>query len=149
MGFFSGLVGGLLGGGSSSKSSSSSSVQDERVGAEGNATAFRSTGENAIITVGSDDTAQFAINSSTQALTATTNLIGDVFSKILNSTDTRQERAENNIAQQQRFSADLISNQSQTSDQRLINLMKYGLLAGVSIYAFKSGIITKTIRTLK
>ena len=74
---------------SSSQSSKSSDLRDERVGADNGSTAFRASGTNTI-SVGSDevaiaslyannDAAQMAIESSTNALTASTDFIATAF----------------------------------------------------------------------
>lgn len=80
---------------SSSKSSQSSDVTDNRIGADNGSLALRtnSSGSQNIV-IGSDDVAQFAIESSTNALTTTTDLIGSAFSDFLSLTDRRLERAE-------------------------------------------------------
>jgi hypothetical protein len=125
---------------SSSSSSKATEVRDERVGADNGATAFRAEGTNEI-TVGSDDTAQLAIESSTNALTATTDLIGSAFSEFLNLTDKRLERADQNIASQNAQTAELISKEQESSDDRLIKVIQIGVVAAVGVVLLQSGAI--------
>jgi len=123
---------------SSSSSSKATEVRDERVGADNGATAFRAEGTNSI-TVGSDDTAQLAIESTTNALTTTTDLIGSAFSNFLNLTDKRLERADLNIASQNETTARLLENEQQTSDDRLIKVIQFAGLAAVGVVFIQSG----------
>lgn len=125
---------------SSSSSSQRSEVRDERVGADNGATAFRASGTNTI-TVGSDDTAQLAIESSTNALTETTDLIDGVLTEFFNSSDKRLEAADRNISENQKLTAELLKNEQETSDDRLIQIFYILAAAGVGIVALQSGFL--------
>lgn len=134
----------------SSKASSSqeTEVRDERIGADNGATAFRAEGTNTI-TVGSDDTAQLAIESSTNALTASTDFIGAALTNFFNLADKSLERADNNITAQQATTASLLAKEQESSDDRLIGLVKMAALAGVAIVALQSGAVKDIAKGFK
>lgn len=124
----------------SSKSSSSQSteVRDERVGADNGATAFRASGTNTI-TVGSDDTAQLAIESTTNALTASTDFIGSALTNFFQLTDQSLQRADNNLRTQNQTAAELLREEQESSDDRLIKVFAIVAGAGVVVVALQSG----------
>lgn len=136
---------------SSSSSSKSSNVYDERVGSDNGATAFRAEGTNTI-SVGSDDvsqaaifasndSAQMAIESSTNALTASTDFLSNAFTEVLNLTDKRLERADMNNASLQSFASGVINKSQESSDDRLIKLFQMIAIGGVAVVALQSGIL--------
>ena len=136
---------------SSSSSSKSTNVYDERVGADGGATAFRAEGTNSI-NVGSDDvsqaaifasndSAQMAIESSTNALTASTDFLANAFTAVLNLTDKRLDRADQNNASITSFAEGVIGKSQESSDDRLIKLFQMIAVGGVAVVALKSGFL--------
>jgi len=133
---------------SSSSSKQSTKVYDERVGSDNGSTSFRADGTNTI-SVGSDDTAQMAIESSTNALTVGTEFINSALTNFLNMTDTQLERADKNVASNQALNAELLMEQEESADDRLMNLLKYGLLAGVGITALKTGLVKDIVGAFK
>ena len=133
---------------SSSSSEQKTEVRDERVGADNAATAFRAEGTNSI-TVGSDDTAQMAIESSQNALTTSADLIGTAFSNFLNLTDKRLERADQNIAAQNQQTATLLEKEQESADDRLLKLVQIAAFAGVGVVAIQSGIFKDIAKAVK
>lgn len=133
---------------SSSSSSQSTKVNDGRVGADNGGLAFRQLDNNKIV-VGSDETAQFAINSTLDALTASTDFIGDQLTSFFNITDRRFTAADNNIQSQNALTAELLKSEQESSDDRLIQIIKYALLAGVGYTVIKSGAVNQVIRAFK
>tara|TARA_R110002124_G_scaffold14054_6_gene63243 strand:+ start:889 stop:1293 length:405 start_codon:yes stop_codon:yes gene_type:complete len=123
---------------SSSSSAQASETTDERVGADNGSTAFRAVGENSIV-VGSDDVASIAILAAQEALKTSTDFITDNFTNILNSADRRADKADANSAATQAFAADIVSQAQETSDERIIGMVKILLLSGVAVVAFQSG----------
>jgi len=141
---------GIFGSLFSSKSSSSqtTSVRDERVGAENGAIAVRSVSADNV-TFGSDDTAQMAIEASTNALTASTDFIGSALTSFFNLTDKRLDRADSNIASQNKMTADLLQKEQESSDDRLIKIIQYAMIAGLGYAVIKSGTIKNIVRSFK
>ena len=133
---------------SKSKSSQSSNVYDERVGADGGSTAFRAEGTNTI-TVGSDDTAQLAIESTTEALTASTDFIGSALTNFFTLTDQSLKRADENVSAQQASTASLLQNAQVTNDDRLITVIKYIAFGGVAVVALRSGVLKEITGAFK
>lgn len=124
----------------SSSSSQSTTVHDERVGAEGGAIAVRQVSADNVI-FGSDDTAQLAIQSSTNALTASTDFIGAALTSFFNLTDKRLQSADSNIAAQNKMTADLLEKEQESSDDRLVKIFTYAIVAGLGYTALKSGVL--------
>lgn len=123
----------------SSSSSQTTTVRDYRVGAENGSTAVHSVNaEN--VTFGSDATAQMAIESSTNALTASTDFIGGALSSFFNLTDKRLDRADSNIAAQNQMTAELLQKEQESSDDRLIKIFTYAIVAGLGYTALKTGV---------
>lgn len=133
---------------SSSSSSQATEVRDERVGADNGATAFRATGTNTI-TVGSDDVAQLAIESSTNALTETTDFLATAFTQFLNTTDKSLERADSNLQAQQATTAQLLAKEQESSDDRLIKIFQLATFAAVGVVALRSGIFKDIAKAVK
>ena len=138
-----GLFGSLFS--SKSSSSSSSSVRDERVGADNNSNAVRSIGNADTITFGSDEVAGQAIDaireSTSNALTSTADVLQNVFDGFLTATDRSLERSNENLKANQTLSADLLRQEQESSDDRLIKVIGFALLSGVSIVAIRSGFL--------
>lgn len=126
-------------------SNATSKVYDGRAGADNGSTAFtggtggiRIDGGN--LTLGSDDTAQMAIESSTNALTATIDFLGPTLSEFFNVTDKRFERADANAAASRQMTQDLLLQESESADDRLLSVIKWGAGAAVVVVAIQSGV---------
>lgn len=130
-----------------SKASQDSKVTDQRVGADNGAVAFHSLNSDKVI-FGSDETAQFAIEASTNALTASTDFLGSTFTKFLNLTDKRFESADRNQAAQQSLTANLLQKEQESSDDRLIKIFQYGIVAALGYTAIKSGIFKDVVKAV-
>lgn len=142
---------------SSSSSSQTTELQDKRIGADNGANALGvvlARSHNNTLNIGSDDVAKHSIDAIKQitkdTLTATTDFISKAFTDFLNVTDRRFEAADNNIAaqnqltetlltNQQNQAAALISQESQSADDRLLKLLKMAMIAGVGVVALQSG----------
>lgn len=139
---------------SESSSQANTTVNDERfnveaggIGFRGDSVAFDINNENL-----NDDVAQFAIESSTNALTESTDFLQSAFTEIINLTDSRLARADDNLSTQNATAAELLRSQqeqasaliaqeSESSDQRLIEIFKLGIVAGIAVFAIRSGAI--------
>lgn len=128
--------------GSKSSSSKASNVHDERVGADNGSLAFRENTGSVII--GSDELASQAIDQVTQntfdTLTASTDFIAEAFNTFLNFTDKRIDRADANVAATTQFTGDILKAQQETSDDRLIKIVQFAMIAGVGVVALQSGV---------
>lgn len=133
---------------SSASSSQSSRVNDSRTGADNGGIAVRAAETDTLI-IGSDDTAQLAIESTTNALTTSADLIQGAFSEFLNITDKRLERADQNIASQQATTAELLSKEQESADDRLIKLFQMVAIAGVAIVTVQSGLFKDIAKAVK
>lgn len=133
----------------SAKSNQSSDVNDNRVGADNGAIAFRSANASNDIIFGSDETAQLAIEASTNALVASTDFIGSALTSFFNLTDKRLDRADNNIDSQNKLNAELLQKEQESSDDRLIKIIKYAMFAGLGYAAIKSGVFKDITRLVK
>lgn len=139
---------------SSSSSSSSSDVFDERIGADNGSVAIREvTGGSVTFRDTSEDVANTAIDAvrqnSTDALTASTDFIGEAFSQVISASEKSLDRAENNLAATRDFAAGLIDKEQETSDDRLVKLFQLVALAGVGIVALQSGALKDITGVLK
>lgn len=132
---------------SSSASSSSSSVDDERIGADGGSSIARveSSGAGAI-TIGSDKIASEAIKNSKEQLAVGTDFARTVFTQVLELTGKSLQSAENNISASRDFAAGIIEKEQESSDDRLIKLVTYIMLAGVGIVAIQSGVLKGVLK---
>lgn len=124
---------------SKSKSENKTEVTDTRQGVQatnGTATALKTeTGSFGDIKIGSDDVAQFAIESSTNALTETTDFLETAYTQILNLADNSLQRADKNVQAQQAQTNTLLTSQSESSEQRSFALIKTLALAGTALGA--------------
>lgn len=141
---------------SSSSSSSSSDVFDERIGADngsvairelsGGSFSFRDTDEDVAIAAIEEqrDTAKTSIDAVTQttkdALTASTDFISNAFSQVLSVSEKSAERSEANLNATRDFASGIISEEQESSDERLIQIVQFLALAGVGIVAIQSGL---------
>lgn len=131
---------------SSSSSSSSSDVFDERVGADNGAVAFRElNGGSFHFDDTSQDVSLGAIDAirqtSTDALTASTDFISQAFSQVITASEKGLERADQNLASTREFAASLIDEEQESSDDRLLQIIKFGTLAAIGVVAIQSGAI--------
>ncbi|PCI54039.1 MAG: hypothetical protein COB36_11065 [Alphaproteobacteria bacterium] len=130
------------------KASQDSQVTDNRIGADNGGIAVHSVDADKV-TFGSDETAQFAIEASTNALTTSTEFIGDALTSFFNLTDKRLESADRNQAAQQALTGSLLAKEQESSDDRLIKIFQYGILAFLGYAAIKSGAIKNITRAIK
>jgi hypothetical protein len=130
-----GLLGGLFG-----SSSASASTTDQKVGVESGGNAFGAGSNYSNITISSDEVAQMAIASSTQALIETTDFLGDALTDFFNITDGRDARASENDKANNQLTKELLLQESQTADDRLLSVLKWITVGGVAIVAVRSGI---------
>lgn len=132
---------------SSSSSSSSTSTTDERIGADGGASIARvESSGSGTITIGSDDIASEAIKNSKDQLAVSTDFARTVFSQVLALTDKSLQSAESNIAASRDFAAGIIEKEQESSDDRLIKLVTYIMIAGVGIVALQSGVLKGVLK---
>ena len=128
----------------SSKSSSTTTTQvsDTSSGVQGGGTSVSAPYATAggTINVGSEVVASEAIQASKDALQIGTDFLETAFGEVLKLTDNRISSAEANIAATQKFAGELIQKEQESSDDRLIKIVTYAIIAGVAIVAFQSGL---------
>ena len=130
---------------SSSRSSQSSNVYDNRVGADNGGVAFR---EASNVNFGSDEVATLALQTNADALEITsealrsgTDTVAELFTELLNSSDRRLEAADSNLQAQQTLAGELIRSESESNDQRLIQVFQLLVIAGVGVVLIQSGVL--------
>ena len=135
-----GLFGGLFE--STTKSTTKTSVTDQRVGIEGAGNVGRIDTTGSVI-VSSDDVAKLAIEavetSARDNLSVSTNFLEKAFTSVLKLTDTRLNSADQNFQKSQEFAAGIIAKEQETSDDRLIKVVTWGMVAAVIVVAVQSG----------
>tara|TARA_B100001989_G_C24523661_1_gene457336 strand:+ start:241 stop:657 length:417 start_codon:yes stop_codon:yes gene_type:complete len=133
---------------SSSKSSNTTNITDQRIGADAgeNSYAFRADGSGNVVTVGSDDVAQFAIESSTKTLEQSTEFIGKALTDFFNVTDRSQEMAYNNIAANQQLTSELLQKNQESSDDRLIGVYQWAVIGILGFVLIQSGSLKGTFK---
>ena len=146
---------------SSSKVNQTTQVFDERFAAEGDNASANSVrlsgGTRGDIIIGSDDVALAsifntnelakgsnevaagAIEASNEALLVASTFLADTFTDFLNVTDQSLQRADTNIRAQQQTTADLLAKEQESADDRLIRVVKFGLIATGAIVFIQSG----------
>ena len=122
------------------KASASTSTYDQRVGADNGSASFGPGSNYGDITISSDDTAQMAIESSTNALTETYDFLVPTLTNFFNLTDKRFERADVNAAESRKMTQELLLQESESADDRLLSVIKWGAGAAVVVVALRSGI---------
>ncbi len=132
---------------SSSSSSSSSDVFDERVGADNGAVAFRAS--NATVNFDSEEIASLAINSNKSVLETSVDFIGKTFTEVLNQADKRAAASEAQAIKTQEFARGIVEDSSETADDRLISIVKYGGILAIAAIAIQSGAIKEITGAFK
>jgi hypothetical protein len=152
----------------SSSQSQASKVTDQRAGVGGSGIAMGRTSVNdggSITAVyGSDDVAIASIEgqrelseksietvyeSTKNALTTTTDLISQAFTGFLNVSDNQLTRANQNVTASREFAANLIADNTESSDERLIKVVQYGMGAAVLVVLIQSGALKQITGAFK
>ena len=148
---------------SSSSQSQATKVNDYRVGAENGGIAIGSQA-SANIRIGSDDVAiaslenqralsdlaiDTAFESTNNALRTGVDFVAGALSEFLNKSDAQLQRANSNVTASRQFAADLIADNTETSDERLIKIVRYGMGAAVIAITIQSGALNQLIGAFK
>lgn len=124
---------------STTTTSTSSTVYDERMGAE-SGNAIRTSGP---VYIGSDElakaVAEGAIKNSKETLTLGTDFVLSAFTRVLDLTANSLNSADKNVEASRNFAADIISKEQESSDDRLIKVISYVMIAGIAVVALQSG----------
>lgn len=143
---------------SSSSQSQASNVYDWRTGADNGGLAIGAKSDNNTVLIEqvsdniaiasidgqrevSEKTIDTIYESTKNALTTTTDVIADAFSGFLNASDAQLQRANSNVKASRDFAADLIAENTESSDERLIKIVQYGMGAAVIVVLVQSGFL--------
>lgn len=88
---------------------------------------------------GSNEIASEVLEASNEALLLSSNFLADTFSEVLNLTDQSLQRADTNIRAQQETTAQILAKEQESSDDRLIKIVTFGLIGAGAIVFIQAG----------